>query len=271
MTSQGVVEHDRDWWAYQFRVVHRSGTPGIEAWDNHLIAFIVEVLGLERGARVLDVGCGSGVHGLALAGRGMEVVGLDIAPSLVRHCREQAETRGLRNATFVVGDMRDLASISTVSGLFDAVLMLSTSFGFFDDATNQLVLNAIPAKLHEGGSVLLQLMDPLRFLECQRRGVFQEERPEGSYWEETWFDPATFTSHTRFRFTDSDGVLHLWNDLERIRVYTLPELRGMMKSAGLSPVRAYGDVALPPRPYGVDCSNQLIVAGWRTEREQGPD
>jgi SAM-dependent methyltransferase len=271
MDGSAVVTHPWDWWAYQFRVTHRQGIPGIDAYDDRLVAFIVEVLGLQPGARVLDVGCGSGAHARRLARRGIEVVGLDIAPSLVRYCIEASAAEELPLASFVVGDMRELGDGPGFAAPFDAVVMLSTSFGFFDDATNQHVLERVAHLLGRDGGVLLQVMDPLSFAERQRQGVFQEERPEGSYWTETLFDPATFTSHSGFRFTDAAGTVHLWEEHERIRVYTLPELRGMLRSAGFRALRAYGDSALPPRPYGVDCSRQLIVVGSRCEDAAGGD
>ena len=43
------------------------------------VAFLVDALGLAPGQRVLDVGCGPGRHALALAARGIEVVGIDIS------------------------------------------------------------------------------------------------------------------------------------------------------------------------------------------------
>jgi ubiquinone/menaquinone biosynthesis C-methylase UbiE len=267
MDPERVTTHKWDWWAYRFRVVHRSGIPGIQAWDDQLVAFIVEVLGLGPGARILDVGCGSGEHARKFARRGMEVVGIDVAPSLVQYCIERSVAEGVDGVSFVLGDMRALDSEPALVGGFDAVVVLSASFGFFDDVTNQSVLSAIARVLGQGGRVLLQLTDPLTFATRQRQGMHQEERPEGSYWAETWFDPATFTSHSRFRFTDLEGMVHLWEDRERIRVYTLPELRRMMRDAGLRLIGAYGDVALPPRPYGVDCSRQLIVVGERSEGE----
>ncbi len=133
----------------------------------------------------------------------------------------------------------------------------------FDDETNLQVLEAISLVLRPGGRVLLQLMDPLTFAERQRQGVFHEERPEGTYWTETRFDPATFVSHSTFRFTDVNGVTHLWDDHERVRVYTLPELRRAFGDAGLKVTAAYGDVALPSRPYGPNCSRHMIVVGER--------
>ena len=43
------------------------------------VDFLVELLGLEPGMRVLDVGCGPGRPALALARRGISVLGVDIS------------------------------------------------------------------------------------------------------------------------------------------------------------------------------------------------
>src|ERR1700691_315837 len=43
------------------------------------VAFLMDALELRPGMRVLDVGCGPGRHAHALAGLGVEVVGVDIS------------------------------------------------------------------------------------------------------------------------------------------------------------------------------------------------
>ncbi len=43
------------------------------------VEFLVQVLGLEPGMTVLDVGCGPGRHAVALAKRGISVVAVDIS------------------------------------------------------------------------------------------------------------------------------------------------------------------------------------------------
>ncbi len=263
MNLKNTVTHDWDWWAYQFRVVHRRGIKGIDFWDDHLVSFIIDVLDLRPGERLLDLACGSGAHALRFARRGIEMVGLDIAPSLVRYCTEQAAAEELDNVTFIEGDMRAL----TYQEEFDALVVLSTSFGFFDDETNQRVLEGITRALKSDGRLLLQLSDPHTFVEQQGARCYWRERPEGIYWTEAWFDPTTFISHGVFRFTDNDGVTHLWNDHERVRLYTLPELRRMFGHAGLEISAVYGDILLPSVPYGPDCHREMIVVGRRTKEE----
>lgn len=261
MNLKNTTTHDWDWWAYQFRVVHRRGIEHIEFWDDRLITFITQSLDLEPGERILDLACGSGVHALIFAQQGLDVVGLDIAPSLVRYCTKRAAAEELDNVTFVEGDMRAL----TFQAEFDALVILSTSFGFFDDENNQRVLDGIARALKPTGRVLLQLSDPHTFVEQQKQRCHWQERPEGIYWTETWFDPATCITHGLFRFTDNDGMTHLWDDHERVRLYTLPELRLMFDRAGLEISAAYGNILLPSAPYGEDCHQEMIVVGRRAQ------
>lgn len=42
-----------------------------------------------RGLRVLDVGCGNGYFGRALARRGALVIGIDISPRMIEHAKQQ--------------------------------------------------------------------------------------------------------------------------------------------------------------------------------------
>ncbi len=80
------------------------------------VAFLVDVLGLERGDRVLDVGCGPGRHARALGERGIQVHGIDISQRFVELARVDAPT----GVTFERLDARELA----FDAEFDAVISL---------------------------------------------------------------------------------------------------------------------------------------------------
>jgi cyclopropane fatty-acyl-phospholipid synthase-like methyltransferase len=59
---------------------------------------------------VLDSGCGTGEHALFLASRGLEVMGVDIAPSAIERARAKAIERKVA-LTLLVADVLDLPSL----------------------------------------------------------------------------------------------------------------------------------------------------------------
>jgi SAM-dependent methyltransferase len=80
------------------------------------VDFLVDVLGLDRGDRVLDVGCGPGRHARMLGERGIEVVGVDISQRFV----DLAGVDAPAGVTFQRMDARALA----FDAEFDAVISL---------------------------------------------------------------------------------------------------------------------------------------------------
>jgi SAM-dependent methyltransferase len=124
------------------------------------VGFLVQHLGLGPGMRVLDVGCGPGRHARALAARGIDVVGVDITPRFIELAAHDAPP----NATFVVGDARELA----YDAEFDAVISLCQGgFGLVrgDDAS---VLEGMARATRPGGRLALTAFSAyfaVRFLE----------------------------------------------------------------------------------------------------------
>ena len=68
--------------------------PDVEAASRHpdtitrSVSWITEVLGLEPGDALLDLGCGPGLYCRRFAERGLEVTGVDFSESSIRHARE---------------------------------------------------------------------------------------------------------------------------------------------------------------------------------------
>lgn len=256
-----AIIRDWNWWAYLFRVVHRQTIPDVDQVDDELVAFIIEVLDLHPGDRVLDLGCGSGVHALRLAQHGMQVVGLDIAPSLVEYATRLARNTGVSGATFVVGDMRDpLPAIARLGNShFKAVTILSTSFGFLGQAGDRATLDSAAQVLEPGGQLFLDLADPDALMLPHER--WWSELDGGYMLMEAWYDPSTCIHHGKFRYLDREGNLNLCAEDEQIRVYSLPELKALLQNADLPLSAVYGDRSLPPRPYGADQHDRMLVVG----------
>ena len=54
------------------------------------VDFVLEELGLPRGSRILDVGCGTGRHAVELARRGYWVTGVDISSGMLAEAEKVA-------------------------------------------------------------------------------------------------------------------------------------------------------------------------------------
>lgn len=99
---------------------------------------------------VLDVGCGPGRHVLALARRGVESLGLDIAPSLVRLARE-------RGAPAVQGSVFGPVP---AAGTWGTVLLLDGNIGIGADPV--ALLAAVASVLAPGGRILAEVASAAR-------------------------------------------------------------------------------------------------------------
>src|SRR6185312_1401039 len=83
---------------------------------------LVAKLGVTRGMKVLDLGCGDGTTALPEARRGAEVLGVDIARNLVEAANKRARAEGLANCTFQQGDATNLHALKDQS--FDLAISI---------------------------------------------------------------------------------------------------------------------------------------------------
>src|SRR5216110_1009078 len=83
---------------------------------------LVERLGITKGLKVLDLGCGDGTTALPTAKLGADVLGVDIATNLVEAGNKRAREHGLTNCTFQEGDASNLHELKDHT--FDLVVSI---------------------------------------------------------------------------------------------------------------------------------------------------
>jgi SAM-dependent methyltransferase len=170
------------------------------------VAFLTDELALQPGMRVLDVGCGPGRHAHALARRGLEVVGIDIAVAFLA---------AAGSGTWVRSDARQLPFFP---GSFDAAISLCQGgFGLLGGYDDQLVLNEMAQVVKEGGRVAVSAFSAYFAVRHLEPG-------------ET-FDAGSGVNHERAEVRDPGGrveTFDLWTTC-----FTPRELRLMAEAAGL--------------------------------------
>lgn len=72
---------------------------------------LIDKLGITKGLKVLDLGCGDGTTAIPAAQHGADVLGIDIASNLVAAGNKRARALGLTNCKFEEGDACDLQGV----------------------------------------------------------------------------------------------------------------------------------------------------------------
>lgn len=256
----------RDWWEELFQVYEFQQ---YQAYADDLtrreVDFVAQALQLTGVESLLDLACGGGRHALELARRGYHVEGLDAAAPVIAYATSRAQEQELP-ARFSVGDMRHL----TYKGTFDAVLLMNSSLGFFDDETNRAVLAGAAQALAPGGRLLLQMLNPYQieaYLHSFRSGWYQ--LGQGYVLREARFDPRSASLLIDYRYIDSQQQLDVTHPGDRIRLYGFPEITALLRDVNLLPRAVFGDAILPPVEFEEKSQWQVVVAEKRVAIEEG--
>ena len=221
---------------------------------DHEVAFLVDALGLEPGARVLDVGCGPGRHANALGHLGFEVVGVDISERFLEVARADAP----RGVTYQRADARALpfhgtfdAAISICQGAFGLSGGPAASWALPDHSRpidpDLPVLEAMARAVRPGGRIALTAFSAY----FQVRYLEDHDRFDA--------DAGVNLEHTSIRSEAGDQAdTELWTSC-----FTPRELRLLADRAGLAVEHLWsvtpGDYAR--RAPDVDHPEFLVIAG----------
>lgn len=205
---------------------------------------------LSEGA-VLDLGCGPGRHALPLARAGVKVTAMDTSEQLLDELRRRAQAENLE-MNIRREDMRDFADL----GPFDAVLVMWTSFGYFEaEADHGCVLDNIVESLKPGGILVLDLLG-LETLCRTLEPVHLTENADGSLLIER---PALVDHNTRL---ENEWILVHGNRADRAmfshRVWSAGEIARLIESAGLELEAIDGD--LQGTPYDFESERMYVLA-----------
>ena len=133
----------RDWFGREYLALypHRD-----RAEARRAVTLLRETTGLGPGTQVLDIGCGPGRHLGEMHGIGYRPLGLDLSRRMIEAARSAAPGAGLVRA--------DMRSLPFRNAAFEVVTSYFTSFGYFDDEDDDLLVLSEGPEGPEGGGMV---------------------------------------------------------------------------------------------------------------------
>lgn len=194
--------------------------------DLEVYAAIIDQLGARR---VVDVGCGTGCLAVLLAGRGLDVAGVDPAVASLDVARSKPYAE---RVTWLEGDATAL--IGRVHDADVAVMTGNVAQVFVDDADWLQTLDAVHGALCDGGWF-----------------VFETRRPDARAWEQWTISEADVVLPNGCRGTTSRTVTEVALPLVTFEsVLLLPDQT--LRSASTLRFREYDEIVTDLRQSGFE-------------------
>lgn len=210
------------------------------------------------GARVLELGCGTGRLSQPLSERGFEMTGLDRSPAMLKVAQQKAAGR-VQAPRYVRGDLRDF----DLGTSYDLVLLPNNTLGHLHHLAD---LGAMLKRVHEHlgdeGRFVIDIFNPspgrlalgpehvFAVLEFVDGAGSRVEVKESSR-----YDLASQISELDWHLAWADGrraTLHF-----SLRIYFPQELDALLRLHGFAIEAKYGDHAR--RAFGSASPQQLLV------------
>ncbi|MBE7630308.1 class I SAM-dependent methyltransferase [Tenacibaculum piscium] len=204
---------------------------------------ITSFLKLPKHSHIADLPCGKGRHSVYLNSLGYKVTGGDLSKNSIEYA-QKFENETLH---FEVWDMR-----TPLSKKYDAIFNLFTSFGYFDDDSEDIaILKNIKNGLQEKGVCVLDFLN----VEKVKNSLVTDEIKT--------IDGIEF--HIKRELKDGFILKHIsffadekqHNYTEQVKFLTLDKMEVYFEKAGLEIKHVFGDYAL--NDFDKNTSDRLIL------------
>lgn len=213
--------------------------------------FVLDVfgeLGLEAGASILDVGCGTGRHSIALAKRGYRMTGIDLSNGMLSIAAAAAVAADVS----VVWIQADATRFEVDTPLDAAICLCEGAFGLLGEGDDSLehpaaILRNVRASVHPGAPVLFTVLNGY----ARIRNATPEDVESGR------FDPRTMVEAVAFPPRDGHPPIPA-----RERSFLPTELTLLFGAAGFEVLHIWGGTAgnWGRRPIDLDEIELMVVA-----------
>ena len=161
---------------------------------------------------------------------------------------------GYEYPRYIRADARKLPFADEV---FDCVLNLFTSFGYFEDAENMGLVAAMARVLKPGGPFLIDYLNPPK-IRSELVGKTTREKEGMTITEEREINESERRVEKTITLTwdNTSQTFH-----ESVRLYEVDDMLGMLESAGFKVKDVIG--SMDGTPYGPDAERMILYGSKR--------
>ena len=222
-----------DAWAQVYD--HLTENVEYEARSAYISGFFLQY-GVEPGAQVLDLACGTGSMTWLLAGRGYELIAVDGSQEMLAAAREKnapAEVPPL----FLHQSMPRLDLYGTV----DAAICCLDSLNYLTrPADVQRTFRRLHLFIAPGGLLVFDINTVAKLAALDGQVFLDETEDTYCVWR-TEYHRGLCTYYMDLFDRRRDGAWQRELEIHRQRAYTTEELTGWLRAAGFNDIRTWGD------------------------------
>ncbi len=184
---------------------------------------------------VLDLGCGTGTLTELMARRGYDMIGVDLSCEMLLLALEKKEAAGL-DIMYFCQDMRELDMYSTVGTIYS--VCDSVNYLLEDEDVVQC-FRQVNMFLFPKGLFLFDFNTVYKY-EQIGDSVIAESREDCSFIWDNYYHPGTHTNEYDLTIyqQQEDDLYRRFDETHVQRGYTLEEMKGFLKAAGLEFIEA---------------------------------
>lgn len=204
-----------------------------EEWCEYVAGLLAEH-GIQDGL-LLDLGCGTGKLTRLLAGRGYDMIGIDLSEEMLEIAREKSDPREI---LYLMQDMREFELYGTVRAIVSICDSMNYLMGYEELVR---VLRLANNYLDPGGIFIFDLNTPYKYETVLGEQTIAENREEGSFiWENYYDEEERINQYDLTLFIRQEGGLYRkYEETHYQYAFDLEEVKQAIAEAGMELAAVY--------------------------------
>ncbi|NOR18059.1 methyltransferase domain-containing protein [candidate division WOR-3 bacterium] len=205
------------------------------------VGWIIKKSALQKGDKILDLGCGPGLYCTRFAERGLTVTGIDYSKRSIQHAKEYATSKKLK----IEYIYKDYLTID-YNNIFDIVTLIYCDFGVLSDQYRDLLLCKIYKSMKPGAYFVFDVCTPKYHDSVKEERTWKYE--EKGFWKpipyllltEKIKYPKQGVLLTQYFVLDNNSNLDIYRIWDH--AYTKDFISKVLSNAGFNDIQFYGDL-----------------------------